>query len=402
VTVAGSLLAGRAFAPGGRASVPGMTAAMLERGTRRHDRMQLARELEDHGLEIGVDAPAASPTLATFSGQGLAEELERLAGLLAEVLREPTFPEDELEKLRERALGQLTRERQETFPTALGALTRRLYPPGHPYVRRTVEEREAEVRSLRRDELAELHAGLYGAASLVLAVVGDVEAEVVWRLFGDLFDGWSGGTSGVSNPAAPLPAGRASELIRIADRPNVDILLGHAGALTRGDDDHPAAVLANACLGHSTLTSRLGMEVRDRAGLTYGVYSRFFGTLHLPGPWGIYLGVAPENVRKADRLCRDIVRRFVDEGPTEDEVAEQREAQSGAYRVGLATNSSVARELVTALASGLGIGFLDDYPRRVLAVTRDEVAAAARRHMHPDRLVTAAAGSVDEGAESEE
>jgi len=395
VTVAGALLAGRAFEPRGRASVPAMTAAMLDRGTVRHTRMELARELEDHGLELNVEAPAGSPTLVSFSAQGLAEELPRLAGLLAEVLRDPVFPQEELDKLRTRALGLLARERQETYPNAFGALTRHLYPAGHPHRRRTVEEREAEVRSLTREELETFHRRVYGPASLVLAVVGQVRPAEVRGMAGELLGDWRGGMEQLPGAVPPLPPHRAEELIPIADRPNVDVLLGHAAGLVRGAPDQAAAVLANACLGQSTLTSRLGVEVRDRAGLTYGIYSRFFGTMHLPGPWAVYLGVAPKDLRRAQAMCLDIVRRFVDEGPTEEEVAEQRETQSGSYTVGLATNGGVARELVAVLTSGEGVGSLSGYPQLLREVTREEVAAAARKYVRPEALVLAAAGSLD-------
>jgi len=393
VTIAGSLLAGRALEPA-RASLPAMTAGMLDRGTARHTRMELARELEDHGLELSVEASTSSPTVVSFSAQGLAEELPRLAGLLAEVLRTPAFPAEELERLRTRALGLLARERQETFPSAFGALTRRLYPAGHPHRRRTVEEREGELRSIEREELEAFHGRAYGPVSLVLAVVGHVRPVEVVQLIGELLGDWRGGLERPPALPHPLPPTPGEELIEIPDRPNVDVLLGHASDLVRGAPDQAAANLANACLGQSTLTSRLGVEVRDRAGLTYGVYSRFFGTLHLPGPWGVYLGVAPENLRRAENMCREIIRRYVEEGPSEEEVAEQREAQAGAYTVGLATNSGVARELVSVLTSGEGTASLDGYPRALMGATREEVMAAARKYIQPDALVLTAAGSI--------
>ncbi len=398
VTIAGSLLAGRALVEDGRASVAAFTAAMAERGTRRRGRLELARELEDHGLELAVDAPSGSPTLATFSAQGLAEHLPRLASLLAEVLREPTFPSQELEKLREQALGQLARERQETFPRAFAALTRHLYPPTHPLFRRTIAEREQEVRGLVREDLEAFHGSAYGPASLVIAVVGQVDPDDVPAVLADAFDGWEGGVASPPGFPVPPPCGRAEELIRLSDRPNVDVLLGHAAGLHRGSADYPAAVLANACLGHSTLTSRLGLELRDRAGLTYGVYSRFFGVVHVPGPWAVYLSVAPENLRRAEALCRSTIERYVSDGPTDAEVAEERDAQSGSYRVGLATNSGVARELVTALTCGLDVGLLDDYPSRLAELSRDEVLEALRRHLDPESLVMTAAGSLGEQA----
>ncbi len=400
VTVAGSLLAGRAFAPDGRTAVPSLTASMLDRGTRRHDRLSLARELEDHGLQLSVETSGTSPTVVTFSAQGLAEQLPRLVGLLAEVLREPVFPSDELEKLREQVLGRLARDRHETFPNAFGALSRRLYPRGHPHHQRPIDELEREVAAVEREELESFHETAYGPASLRLAVVGSVQAGEVARLLEDALGGWRGGLSEFPMVDVPPPPGPGEDLIDLDDRPNVDLFLGHAGLLHRASPDLAAATLANACLGHSTLTSRLGLEVRDRAGLTYGVYSRFFGTLHVPGPWAIYLSVAPENLRKAEGLCRDIVAGFVEEGPNEAELEEERSAQAGSYRVSLATNSGVARELVRTLAAGLPLSFLEEYPRKILATTREQVAAAARRHLRPRDMVLAAAGSLGGGEPS--
>jgi len=395
VTVAGTLRAGSAMAADGRFSVPGLTAAMLERGTVRRDRMELARDLEDHGLQLAVQTSAGSPTTVSFSAQGLAEELPRLASLLVEVLGRPTFPASELEKLREQVLGGLVRERQETFARAFAALTRRLYPVGHPSHRRSIEEREREVQSLTREDLEVFHRVAYGSATLVLAVVGDVDPEGVASILSAELDGWAGGTV----PLGEWPEGEefepSEERIQIPDRPNLDAFLGHRGRLRRGDEDFAAAVLANSCLGQSTLTSRLGLAVRDREGLSYGVFSRFFSTLHLPGPWATFFGVSTENLERAVAVSRSVISDYTTEGPGEEELADERLALAGAFRVGLATNAGVARTLVTALTGGEGVERLDEYPEELLAVSREQVMEAIHRHLHPNRLVLTVAGDLE-------
>ncbi len=396
VTIAGSMLAGRAMADDPGRLVPALTAEMVERGTARHSRIGLARELEDHGLEIAVESPASAPSLVSLTAQGLARELPRLAGLLVEVLRTPSFPGEELEKVREQRLGRLAQEREETFPQAFGAFTRAIFPPEHPHHRPPIEVREAVLRGIGRDALEAFHRRVWGPASLRLAVVGDVDPESVREILGEALAGWEGGER--VPPAAPKPAERfgGDVWIDIPDRPNLDVLLGHAGRLRWGDPDQPAAVLANACLGHSTLTSRLGREVRDRAGLTYGIYSRFFGTIHVPGPWAIAVGVARENLERAIALSRTVFERYAEEGPGEDELEDERLALAGTYTVGLATNAGTARELVTVMTAGLPLDWVDTYPERLRSVTREEVLAAIRRHLHPERLVVAAAGTLPE------
>ena len=395
VTVAGTLLAGPAWAKNGRFSVPGMVAAMLDRGTIDHSRIELARELEDHGLQLVVRASASAPTIVSFSAQGLAEELPRLVRLLTEVLRRPSFPVGELDKLREQVLGSLVHEREETSARAFAALTRGLFPEGHPLHRRPIEVREKEMRSLTCDELADFHAAVYGPATIAFAVVGDVEAGNVATLVEDELVEWVGAEQAVLTRDEDLSTEAPEERIQIADRPNIDVFLGHRGRLLRGDADYPASVLANSCLGQSTLTSRLGVAVRDGAGLTYGIYSRFFGTLHVAGPWATALGVSADNLDRAVELSLEVIARYVDEGPTEEELADERSALAGAYRVGLATNSGIARELVTALTADEPIERLDSFPEQLLAVERDQVIEAIRTHFHPDQIIVTAAGDFE-------
>ena len=402
VTIAGTVGAGLAAATDGRFTVPSVTAAMLDRGTTEHDRLALARELEDHGLHLGVRAMGSAPTTVSFSAQGLAEEFSRLAMLLTEVLRDPVFPADELDRLRQRILGALRREREDTSAQAYSALARHLYPLGHPLHRRPVEAREAELEDLSRDELEAFHRAAYGPQSLVLAVVGNVDPDAVAAALANGLRDWAGGDRTLSEPPKPAQGGRETLKINLPDRPNLDFFLGHTGRLLRGDADAAAAGLANSCLGQSALTSRLGVAIRDGEGLSYSVYSRFFGTLGIPGPWAVSCSVAAANLERAVELGRRVVADFVAEGPGENELEDERQAQAGAYQVGLATNSGIARELVTTLTSGEEISRLDDFPRQLLATTRDEVVEATRKHIRPDEMTLAVAGSLlDEPSEVE-
>lgn len=396
VTIAGTLRAGPALARDGRFAVPGVVAAMLDRGTSQYSRIELARALEDHGLQLMVRASASTPTIVSFSAQGLAEELPRLIRLLVEVLRRPSFPDGELDKLRDQVLGSLAREREETSARAFAALTRALYPEEHPLHRRPIEIREREVASLTSAELKAFHAATYGPSELVLAAVGDIEGGGAAALLADELADWDGGRPPPVPDADGRPGDSPETRIQIADRPSLDVFLGHRGRLLRGAADYPATVLANSCLGQSTLTSRLGVAVRDRAGLTYGIYSRFFGTLEVAGPWATALGVSVSNLERAVELSRDVIASYVGEGPTEDELADERSALAGSYRVGLATNAGVARELVTALTAGETIDRLDRFPEQLLAVDREQVVAAIQSHLHPDQLVVTAAGDFQE------
>ncbi|RLE24205.1 MAG: hypothetical protein DRJ65_10410 [Acidobacteria bacterium] len=395
VTIAGTLQGGTAVVTDGRFGVPSLTAAMLDRGTADFSRMSLARELEDHGLQLDVHRSGSAPASVFFSLQGLAEELPRMVDILASVLRRPIFPDDELQKVRERIMGVLQHERQDTSATAYAQLTRLIYPTGHPFRRREIDIRENEVNSITRHDLEQFHARCYGGRSLVCAVVGDVVDSNVEQLFSEALFDW--GAPPQIMPEFPKVETGVSARVdtEIADRPNLDVFLGHAGRLQFGDGDYAAALLANSCLGQSTLISRLGVAIRDQAGLTYGINSDFSGTLQIPGPWVISLSVASENLERALVMCREVLDDFLRTGPDEAELNDERLAWAGGYQVGLATNVGVAMEVVKNLLAGQDLSRMDRFPREILEVSRDEVKRALKRHIDPERLAISVAGSIE-------
>jgi len=395
VTVAGTLRAGLTAVQDGRLAIPGMTAAMLERGTKDHDRLSLARELENHGLTLSVEVAGAAPEVIVFTAHGLEEELDRLLALLAQVLFEPVFSPGELDKLKQRVLGSLARERTQTFAQAYAALTRRLFPVGHPLRRRTIDERMEEVGALDARDLKGFHAEHYDSSTLKMAVIGMVEPDRVTELCNQLLPPPLQSSPG-EVPVPPTPIVEPGvEHLHIPDRPNLDVVLGHASTLRRGDEDYAAAVLANSCLGQSTLISRLGEVVRNREGLTYGIYSRFFGVMGVPGPWVVCLGVAQPNLARALELTRQVIDEYWQSGPSVPELADEAESMAGAYQVGLATNAGIARELVMALTAGQDVSCLDDYPQQLRACSPEAVTTALRRHIRPQDLCMVAAGTLE-------
>ncbi|MFH1177645.1 MAG: insulinase family protein, partial [Acidobacteriota bacterium] len=192
----------------------------------------------------------------------------------------------------------------------------------------------------------------------------------------------------------PVEAAPGEAWEQIADKPNLDVVLGHPGDLRREDADFIAALLANSVLGASTLSSRLGQRIRDREGLTYGVISRFFGASLVDGPWAITFSVAQHNLKQALAAAREEVERLLQDGPEETELADEREAMAGTYRLSLATPGGLARELSRLARHRLPLAKLDELPGEVLGTSREAVLAAARRHLSPAQLSMAVAGDL--------
>lgn len=396
VHIQGSLLAGHGMVAAEEWTAASVMTDMLERGTSRHDRLALARALEDRGVELDLSGESFNPLEVFVSGRCLSRHLDVVCELLLEMLREPTFPEDELTKARQLRLGELAQAQEDTFLRAFEAFSRLAYPGGHPYYRRPAEQRRQGLLALSRADLVQLHHRLYGPASLVLAMVGDFDPEQVGRRLERLCDGWEGG---LGRPIEVQRRGwadiaAADEVVAMADKPNLDVVIGCPGGLRRRDDDFLAALLGNAVLGQSTLSSRLGRRLRDQEGLTYGVVSRFFGASLVDGPWAVTFSVAPDNLERATSLAREEVAAFVERGPTDAELEDERATMSGSYRVSLATPSGVARELARLARHGLSLSELDAIGERILGTPRDAVVEAVRRHIGPAGLVRAVAGEV--------
>lgn len=396
VHVQGSLLAGHGMVEASDWTAASVMPDMLERGTASFSRLELARMLEDRGIELDVSGESFNPLEVWISGRCLSRHLDVLCEVLAEMLRQPTFPEDELARVRQLRLGELAQAQEDTFLRAFEAFSRLVFPPGHPYHRRRAEERRAGLLALARGDLERLHAELYGPASLVLALVGDFEPEDLAMRLEARLAGWAGGrAAAIDVPRlswADSGPGEAREFM--ADKPNLDVVIGCPGGLRRRDPDFLAALLGNAVLGQSTLSSRLGRRLRDQEGLTYGVVSRFFGASLVDGPWAATFSVAPDNLERAIALVREEVAAFVESGPGEGELGDERAAMSGSYRVSLSTPAGVARELARLARHDLPLTELDAVPERILATSTAEVAEAVRRHIGPRSLALAVAGEV--------
>jgi zinc protease len=394
VTLHGSLLAGHGMVESANWTAASLVPEMLERGTRDHDRMSLARAIEDHGIELDVTTDAFNPFEVHVGGRSLTRHLPLLLDLLVEQLRHPVFPSEELEKLRQLRLGELHQAQEDTFTRAFEALTRLLYPPESGFFRRPFEERRNDLEALSREAVDAVHARLYGPASLVLALVGDCEPGAVLDLLAERIAGWTGGIE--SPPDVPRLRGAdavpAEARVDMADKPSLDVVLGHPGGLRRRDEDFLATVLGNAVLGQSTLTSRLGRRLRDAEGLTYGVVSRFMGASLADGPWITSFTVAPADLDRAVAAAREEIVRLLADGPSDDELHDEREAMAGSYRVRLATSSGLARELARLARHDLPVEEVERLPERVLSIPNADVVTALRRHIAPDRLSLAAAG----------
>jgi zinc protease len=392
VALAGSLQAGALFAPSDRRLLASLTAGELAKGTGRHTKLEIAEDLESRGASLSFSADVSDPVGIDIGGSALSRDSDLLLDRLVEILTEPIFPADELEKEKKRIVGSIRQQQDQTSVRAYEGASRRVYPPGHPFHRRTGEERIARVEAVTRDELAGFYRDRYGAATLQLVVVGDVDAERILDGLTARLSSWTAGPPrGI--PAVPIPAAvPGREEIEMPGKANADVILMQPADLARTDAEYLACTLANAALGQSSLTSRLGVRVRDTEGLTYGIHSSFHAT-HAAGPFVVSVTVKPESRDAAVASTLDEIARFLATGLTEKELADEKSSRIGKFKVDLASNAGISQAIDAAIYYGLGLEYLDDFPRLVEAVTRDQANAAFARRVDPARFSIVSAGA---------
>lgn len=387
VVVSGYLPAGSLGDSDDKLGLAMFVANALMRGTEQRDFQQIHAALEDvaASLSFGVTYHVAS-----FTGRALAEDLPTLIDLLADVLRHPTFPTEQIEKLRAQLLTALAIRAQDTAEMA-GLTFDQILFNGHPYARPS-DGWPQTIQNISSSDLMDFHRQYYGPRGLVLAIVGAIEPqaaiEQVQRALGD----WQNPEQRELPALPPFspPARTIRKKVRLAGKAQSDLVLGTYGP-ARTDPDYLAASLGNSVLGQFGLAGRIGDSVREKAGLAYYAYSSLNAGLG-PGSWEISAGVNPSNVERALHLIRREVENFVAHGVSEEELADSQSNFIGRLPLSLESNAGVASALLTIERFTLGLDYYLRYADMVRAVTPQDVLNVARKYFDPKRLAIAIAG----------
>ena len=393
LALSGTLRAGSAHSPEAIPVLAAFTAQMLEKGTRRRSKLALAGELENRGISISFSASGGDPDTMDISLGCLSRDADLAFDAMVEMLSEPSFPAEELAREKERLAGAVRQLSDQTGWRSSTAASRLIYPPGHPYFAETAEEIIAAIERTEVSDLFAFHEKFYRASSLILSMVGDLDrVSAVDRMAERLARIPAGAPGPLAVPAPPVPARRA-EVVRMKDKVNADVLLAHDSRLRRTDADFLPTTLGVAALGQSTLSSRLGLRVRDTEGLTYGINARVSAGRY-SGPFAISLTVAPANLERAVVSSREVLAEFLAGGITEKELEDEKRSRSGKFKVDLASNAGISGALDMAETYGFGVKYLDDFPGMVESIRRADVDAAVRAHVRPGELVQVAAGEL--------
>jgi zinc protease len=389
VTFRGSLPAGDSFAPAQNVAIPTLTGEMLDKGTTRQDKFQIAQQLENIGASINF---SVAGVMTEFSGKCLRKDLPLVISLLAEQLRSPAFSDEEFAKLKKQLAGEMQRALESTDFRASQAFAQLAFPKGHPNYTPPVKEFIAAIDSAKLEDVKAFHSAFYGPAEATLVVVGDIDVQQLKGEVEKAFTGWTGGKPRPDFPKAAAAKAR-EEVVAMADKPNVTVILGQPAGLKYRDPESLALRVGTAVLG-SGFTGRLMANVRDKEGLTYGIGAGLADDAFADGAWQIQANFAPQLLDKGIESTKRQLLAWHKEGVTADELERRKTSLVGTYKVSLATTGGLAQALLAAVHRGYDVSWLDEYPKRVEALTLEEVNGAIRKHLSPERMLTIKAGSV--------
>jgi zinc protease len=376
VGITGVFLGGVRFEKKSEAGITRFLSEMLTRGTELHTVSQLAREVDSLGA-----------TLETFSGRnsfgvqakGLSKDFSQLMGLVAEVITKPSFPQDEVEKVRAEVLAALGRERDNMMEWTMQVLRETLYER-HPY-RLNILGTEETIEGIRRRDLIRYYEHYALPQNLVLAIVGDAGWEEVLASARDDLRGMrSAPFSPPPIPQEPAPGGirKREEVVR--EKEQVHIALGFLGTTLHDRDRFPLEVL-EAALGRQG--GRLFTQLRDKEGLAY--VTAFFVRSDLdPGYLGVYLATSPPKEAQALQGIERILREVRDSGISQAELEQAQEYLMGNYAINLQGPRAMASAMAFDERYGLGGDFYQRYPQEIERVTRADVLRVARRYIALD------------------
>jgi zinc protease len=387
VSMSGYLPAGAIFETDEKLGLADFVSTALMRGTQKHTFDSIYNELESVGASMGFDSGVHN---TSFGGRSLVEDLPLLLSLLSDSLRTPSFPTQEVEKLRAQLLTGLNIRAQDTGDMAAMKFDQLLYE-GHPYSRPGDGYIET-IQAITRDDLEEFHRLHFGPKGMVIAIVGAIDPKKAFDAVSRVLGEWQvqGQAEAPLLPALkPVEETVASHHV-LAGKSQSDIIMGVIGP-RRKDEDYYAASLGNSVLGQFGMMGRIGDVVREKSGLAYYASSNLSAGVG-PGSWEVSAGVNPKNVKKAIDLITKELKRFIKGGVTKEELADSQANYIGRLPLSFESNGGVAASLINIERHGLGLDYYQRYEGIIRSVTRDEVLNVARKYIDPDALVIATSG----------
>ena len=392
VTLTGSMLGGDIYASG-NARTADMVAAMLDQGTTNMTKFEISAKLESAGARLGFFNGQAR---VGFSGKFLSEDTKMVFDLLADQLKNPLFAEEDLNKVKKRQVANYKRSKESTRGNATNNMLKAFYGTGHQNSPTDPDKAIEEIKKITPKNLKDFHLKNYGAGTMVIVAVGDVDHNSLESLIKEGFGGWK--KSPLKEKKETGTANKASDKVYVTmqDKTSTDFLVGTALGIDRYHPDYLPLYVATHTLG-GNFSARLMQTVRVKEGLTYGINSsmRGFGNGN-DGYWMVGGTFSPKLLSKGESSTLREIKKWAEEGITQKELDITKSTLTGGFQVGFDSTGGLAGGILDAIIVHGDLTYLDSYPERIKAITLDQANTAISKYIFFDDLYQVAAGTIDE------
>ncbi len=375
-----------------------LTGSMLARGTKKRTREQIKEELDR--LKARAFASGGA-TQAIGSVETTRENLPAVLRLLAEVLREPSFPAEQFEQLKQEELAQLESQRSEPQFVALNAFQRYMspYPKGHVWYTETIDEAIASLKAVKLEDVQKFYAEFYGANNAEMAIVGDFDEAEVAKLVTELFGDWKSSKPYKRVPSPYQEIKAENKTFETPDKANAFFLAGMQIKIRDDNPDYPALLIGNSILGGGFLNSRLAVRIRQKEGISYGVGSQLRAdSLDEQANFITFAIYAPQNVARLEAAFKEEVEKLVKEGVTEEELKGAIAGYLQSRQVSRAQDGELSRRLSSLLFLNRTLEWDADMEKKISSLTVEQVNAALRKYIDPARITIFKAGDFAKSA----
>ena len=365
---------------------------MLMRGSMKYSRQQIKDEF-DRLKARGVVFGTATGTGATV--ETTRQNLPDVLKLVAEILREPAFSQTEFDQLKQETLTGLENQRSEPTQIAIQAMSRYFnqYPKGDVRYAGTLDEEVADVKALTLDDVKKFYKDFYGASTGELAIVGDFDEKEISPLVGQLFSDWKSPKAYQRIPNEYFDTAGTLKSFETPDKANA-FFIARSNVKMRDDNaDYAAFTLGNFMLGGGFLNSRLATRIRQKEGLSYGVGSNFgASSLDESGAFTANAIYAPQNGQKLQTAFKEEINKVVTEGFTADEVEAAKKGWLLSRQRNRGQDNALAGTLTNYLFLNRTFAFDDELDKKVQSLTPEQVNAAMKKYLAPDKISIFVAG----------
>lgn len=369
------------------------TATLLREGTAKRSSKDIAEQVDSIGATLNSGSGFSSLT-STITASGLVDNLDQAFDLFSDVVRNPTFPTEEVEKYKTRTLAQLQFQRSSPQFLAQEQFSRAIYGD-HPAA--LVAPPADSIKKLTQKDLAGFHSTYYRPNNAILAIVGDVTLKELLPKIEKAFGDWQ--KADVPSTAIPAAPAQAGSKIVLIDRPGsvqTVLQLGNLG-IERNSADYFAMLLADKILGGGP-AARLFLNLREDKGYTYGAYSNFGGS-RFRGTWVSSSEVRTDVTEGAMKEFMFELKRLRDEKVSAEELENAKRAIVGSFALSLEQPQSLLQNIITQKLYDLPADYWDTYPQKVAAITVADIQAVAQKYIDLDHLQVVAVGDASKARE---